>query len=120
MCHMSCITCHVSHVMCHMSCGTCHVSHVMCHMSRITCLMSHVMCPCNFFYFTYIFDSLVIFDTVGDLVGGGSVINEAYPVYFPLGYLKEREGILLCNGDSMVFAVFGIHLVFGTVLEFFP
>ena len=28
---MSCVVCHVSHVMCPMSCGTCHVSHVICH-----------------------------------------------------------------------------------------
>ena len=43
MCHMSCVTCHVSHVMCHMSYVTCHVSHVMCHMSYVTCQVSHVM-----------------------------------------------------------------------------
>ena len=44
MCHMSCVTCHVSHVMCHMSCVTCHVSHFMCHMSCVTCHVSHVIC----------------------------------------------------------------------------
>ena len=32
MCHMSCVTSHVSHVMCHMSCVTCHTSCVRCHM----------------------------------------------------------------------------------------
>ena len=44
MCHMSCVTCHVSHVLCHMSCITCHVSHVMCHIPCVTCYISHVMC----------------------------------------------------------------------------
>ena len=47
-------------VMCHMSCVTCHVSHVTCHMSHVKCHVSHV--------------NLV------ELVGGGSVINGAYPV----------------------------------------
>ena len=36
MCHMSCVTCHVSHAMCHMPCVPCHVSHVMCHMSLLS------------------------------------------------------------------------------------
>ena len=41
---------------CHMSYVTCHVSHVMCHMSHL------------------------VLDKVVELVGGGSVINGAYPV----------------------------------------
>ena len=57
-----CVACHVSHVTCHVSCVTCHVSHVMCHMSHVTCKI--------FFYS----------DKVVRLIGGGSVINEAYPV----------------------------------------
>ena len=40
---LSCVTCHVSHVVCHISCVTCHVSHVMCHISCVTCHVSHVM-----------------------------------------------------------------------------
>ena len=55
-CHVSCVTCHMSHVTCHMSCVMCHVSHVMCHMH---------------FFFS---------DKVAKLIGGGSVINRAYPV----------------------------------------
>ena len=50
MCHMSCVTCHVSHVMCHMSCVTCHVSHVMCLMLCVTCHVSQVMCHIVFFF----------------------------------------------------------------------
>ena len=52
----------MSHVMCH-------VSRVTCHVSRVTCLMSHVRC--HFFLF---------FDKVVKLIGGGYVINKAYPV----------------------------------------
>ena len=44
--------------MCHVSCVTCQVSGVTCHVSRVTCF----------------------FDRVVELVGGGSVINGAYPV----------------------------------------
>ena len=51
--------------MCHLSCVTCHVSHVTCHVSHVTCHMSHVKKK---------------FDKVVELVGGGSVINGAYPV----------------------------------------
>ena len=52
-------------------CVPCHVSHVTCHMSGITCYMSCVMCPMSHFFFTKF-----------ELIGGGSVINRAYPVYF--------------------------------------
>ena len=57
MCHMSRVTCHMSHVMCHMSCFTCHMSSVTCH-----------------------FLSQKKLDNVEELVGGGSIINGAYPV----------------------------------------
>ena len=50
--------------MCNMSCVTCHLSHVMSHMSRVTCHMSH------FFFFSV---------KVLEPVDGGSVINEANP-----------------------------------------
>ena len=43
-------------------------------MSRVTCHMSHVTCP---FFFSFFF-----FDKVVKYIGGGSVINGAYPVYF--------------------------------------
>ena len=59
-CHMSCVMCHVSGVRCQMS-------DVTCHMSCVRCQVSHVKCH---------------MDKVVELVGGGSVINEAYPVQF--------------------------------------
>ena len=43
----------------------------MCHVSHVTCQLSHVI----FFLFIKKFDKVV------ELVGGGSVINGAYPVY---------------------------------------
>ena len=67
MCHVSCVTCHVSCVMCHMSHVTCHMSCVMCHMSHVTC--KKIIIKKNFFC-----------DKGVKLVGGGSVINGAYPV----------------------------------------
>ena len=62
------VTCNVSRVTCQVSCVTCHVSHVMCHMSCVTC---NIFCCYNFFFSS---------DKVVKLVGGGSVINGAYPV----------------------------------------
>ena len=44
MCHVSCVTCHLSHFMCHMSSVKWNVSHVMCHMSQVICHLSHVAC----------------------------------------------------------------------------
>ena len=46
-CHMSSVTCHVSHVRCHMSCVTCHVSHVRCHMSPLA-PKPYELGSCNF------------------------------------------------------------------------
>ena len=69
---MSCVMCHVSHIMCHVSPVTCHVSPVTCHMSKN---MLHVLNKENI----YIYPSEK-FDKVVELVGGGSVINGAYPV----------------------------------------
>ena len=54
----------------HMSCVMCQVSGVTCQVSRVRCLVSHI-----FFYF-------IFFYKVVGLVGGGSVINGAYPVKF--------------------------------------
>ena len=56
-------TCHMSRVMCHMS-------RVTCHMSRVTCHVSHV----TIFFFK--------FYKMVQLISGGSIINEAYPVQF--------------------------------------
>ena len=46
------------------------MSHVMCHVSHVT------------FFFFLSFFILLFLDKVVKLVGGGSVINGAYPVYF--------------------------------------
>ena len=43
-CHVSGVSCHVSHVMCHISCVTCHVSHFICHMSCVMCRSSTFTC----------------------------------------------------------------------------
>ena len=85
-----------------MSCVTCPVSHVTCHVSCVTCYMSY------FFFF----------DKVFKLIGGGSVINRAYPVYFfqyilyyqrlsvgcPL-LLKHNSGFCLCKATR-----YSVHL----------
>ena len=63
----------------------CYVSRVTCHMSRVTCHMSHVTCHMSQFYFIFIYIYVYIFffffsDKMVKLIGGGSVINGAYPV----------------------------------------
>ena len=57
----------VSRVKCHVSCATCHMSHFMCHLWHDTCQVSQVI----IYFFNY---------NLFELVGGGSVINGAYPV----------------------------------------
>ena len=59
----------MSHVTCHVSRVTCHVSRVTCHMSRVTCHL-------------FIFLLFFFLDKVVKLIGGGSVMNGAYPVQF--------------------------------------
>ena len=54
-----------------------HVSHVPCHLSRVKCHVSHVTC-CVSHVTIYIY----LFFKVVKLVGGGSVINRAYPIQF--------------------------------------
>ena len=61
------VTCQVSHVMRH-------ISHVTCDMSRVTCQMLHDFFL--LFFFLFFFFSFKVMK----LVGGGSVINGAYPV----------------------------------------
>ena len=56
----------VSHVTCFVSCVTCHMSRVRYHVSHVTC---H-----NIFFIYFFFYKVV------KLIGGGSVINGAYPV----------------------------------------
>ena len=70
----------MSHVMCHVLRVTCHVSHVTCHLSPVTCQIFfyfYILLIFFFFFFT-----LKKFDKVVELIGGGSVINGAYTVYF--------------------------------------
>ena len=59
--------------MCHVSCVMCLVSHVMCHLSGVRCHLSYV----NFKKKSFIKKR----DKVVELVGGGSVIKGAYPVF---------------------------------------
>ena len=47
----------------------CHTSRFTCHVSIVTCHMSHI----NLIFFFFFFDKVV------KLIGGGSVINGAYP-----------------------------------------
>ena len=72
----------MSLVMCHMSRVTCHISHVTCH-------VSHVRCHMYFFFYLLLF--FVFFSNkVVKIIGGGSVIHGAYPVYFFVSHLKYR------------------------------
>ena len=57
---------YVSYFMCHVSCVTCHVSHI----TRFFLIYTYI----------YIFCLFKKSDKVVELVGGGSVINGAYPV----------------------------------------
>ena len=49
-----------------------------------TCHLLGVRCQV-FFYFYFLHDNML------DLCGGGSVFNEAYPVYFYDGFLKNAQ-----------------------------
>ena len=61
--------------MCHVSCVTCPVSRVTGHLSHVTCHLSHV----KIFLFKHK-KNLKKWAKLVELVGGGSVINGAYPV----------------------------------------
>ena len=67
---------HVVHVTCHLSCVTCHVLRVTFHVSGVGC--HHLF----FFSFYKVFER----------VGGGSVINRAYPIAF-----QQLNWIMLMN-----------------------
>ena len=57
------------------------MSGVMCHVSDVTCQVSLVRCDVSgvmFFFFFFLFHFFL--DKVVGLVGGGSVINGAFPV----------------------------------------
>ena len=57
------------------SCVMCHMLCVKCHMSRVTTHMSSVTCHIFFYFFTN-------WCKLFKLVGGGSLLKGAYPVYF--------------------------------------
>ena len=60
--------------MCHVSCVTCHMSHITCHVSPVTCKNKK----------NYVFiekKGRTKLDKGVELVGGGSVMNGAYPVW---------------------------------------
>ena len=67
------------YVMSQVSPVTCHLSSVTCHVSRVTCHMSKYLFFQFLFNFKFFF-SLKKLDKVVEQVGGGFVINGAYPV----------------------------------------
>ena len=64
------------------------MSHVTCHMSCVMCQMSHV-------FFVFVSDKMV------ELVGGGPVINGAYPVYF-LSIRKFLKPKIMVSGKFLI------------------
>ena len=74
----------MSGVRCQVSGVTCHMSHVRCEVSGVTCQVSHVT---FFIYF--------LLDKVVELVGGGSVINGAYLVYFIEDHISVQGALNL-------------------------
>ena len=76
-------------VTCHLSCVTCHLSHITCNLSRVKkktkqkkkLLKKRNTKKIKFFYLEKKLDKVV------ELVGGGSVINGAYPVLFMLDFM---------------------------------
>ena len=86
----------------------CHVSRVMCHMSYVTCHMSRVMCHRSLKKLNKKSDKVV------ELVGGGSVINGAYPVQFvhintAKPSVEDQDGLLdfglVCGGTIKFFFI---------------
>ena len=67
---------HVTHVWCQVSGVRCHMSHFSCHMSCVMCHVSHI----------FLFHLFHLYNVDG-LVGRGSIINGAYPVYFLFGFI---------------------------------
>ena len=88
-----------SYTMCHVLRFICHVSLVTCHLSHVTCHMSHVTCHMLFFFkclvFLYPEQKL---DNVVELVGGGSVINRAYPFFSFFFFSFNNRVLILCHG----------------------
>ena len=87
----------------HCMCVKCQVSFVSCHLSPVTCHLSHVTCHTITFYFlkSIKLKSKQIKslqnnkkkkhkkNKVVELVGGGTVINKAYPVYFFFAFFTK-------------------------------
>ena len=73
--HVTHVRCKVSGVRCQVSGVRCQVSHVTFQLSRVMC---HVSCVTYFLFHLY---------KVNGLVGRGSIINGAYPVYFSFGFI---------------------------------
>ena len=82
------------------------MSHVSCHVSGVTCQVSHVRyhisgVMCHFFY------------TRMELVGGGSGINGAYPVWFLISlYLCCKDHLSFCGFKSTTYSCFEDHPLF--------
>ena len=70
--------------MCHVSYVTCHLSRVTSHLSLVTC-QKKVVVDNLIFLFIYLFSRKTKLDKVVELVGGGSVINGALPVFVANG-----------------------------------
>ena len=87
----------------------CHVSHVTCHVSCVTCHMSHVT-----FFFSSSFS-----DKVVKLIGGGSVINGAYPVLFTLDIHKNHSGFFVkyCRSNPRTLTYLKIFPDFRTYIQ---
>ena len=82
MCHVSIVMCYVSIVICHVSCVMSHMScvilsHVTCHLLNVQIIFPNIKKYKKYIYII----SFKKMDKVVQLVIGGSVINEAYPVW---------------------------------------
>ena len=73
--------------MCHMSCVTCHMSGVRCQVSLVRCQISCVKCNFLFCFFIFIKKNY----KVVEIVGGGFVINDAYPVQVFVCYMNGEN-----------------------------
>ena len=90
MCYVSPVTCHMLPVTCHLSCVTCHLSNV-----KI------------YIHFLYLFNKVV------ELVGGGSVINGAYPYPYPApsSFLIEEHILLTLFTNTISWKTFLLCIV---------
>ena len=87
--------------MCHVSRVTCHLSHVMCQVSPVTCHLSHVK---KYFLIFFILKKIY---WVVELVGGGSVINGA-----PSSFTgQQRAAGVRARADHWSNGQSGIHVL---------